>query len=421
MSQARFFYSLLFYAALPYALWRLFKRRGGAPWREYLAYGKSPPKDKAEDAPLVWLHAVSLGEASAALGLARHLHLNGYRLLFTHTTKSGRDWLRQRNDLNARICACPLDLPGATKRFIRKNRPQLAILWKRNFGRIYWPPASQEGLKLFLANARLGRKNAKRYSYVAPLMREMAGRFDIITAQSKADAKRLFFFGAKRVITTGNLKFDRAVNDRAVNIGRQWREDIKQDEKAIVLLAGTRPGEEKLLLDAMDNNFFAACFVILAPRHPERANEIASLLEKKRLRYSRRGKKENIRTADESLHLADTLGEMESFYACCDIALICGSFMPYGGQNPIEAMTADAPLLSALMLATMTNSCAKQKPETLYVKHKNAEEAVSLLRTLSANAPMRQKMGVAAKALCATHGGALNKTTDLIDELLHFG
>ena len=171
--------------------------------------------------------------------------------------------MRQRNDLNARICACPLDLPGATKRFIRKNRPQLAIFMEAEF----WPnllaAASQEGLKLFLANARLGRKNAKRYSYVAPLMREMAGRFDIITAQSKADAKRLFFFGAKRVITTGNLKFDRAVNDRAVNIGRQWREDIKQDEKAIVLLAGTRPGEEKLLLDAMDNNFFAACFVIL--------------------------------------------------------------------------------------------------------------------------------------------------------------
>lgn len=421
MSQARFFYSLLFYAALPYALWRLFKRRGGAPWREYLAYGKSPPKDKAEDAPLVWLHAVSLGEASAALGLARHLHLNGYRLLFTHTTKSGRDWLRQRNDLNARICACPLDLPGATKRFIRKNRPQLAIFMEAEF----WPnllaAASQEGLKLFLANARLGRKNAKRYSYVAPLMREMAGRFDIITAQSKADAKRLFFFGAKRVITTGNLKFDRAVNDRAVNIGRQWREDIKQDEKAIVLLAGTRPGEEKLLLDAMDNNFFAACFVILAPRHPERANEIASLLEKKRLRYSRRGKKENIRTADESLHLADTLGEMESFYACCDIALICGSFMPYGGQNPIEAMTAGCAAVIGPDVSNYDKLVREAKARDALCQTQNAEEAVSLLRTLSANAPMRQKMGVAAKALCATHGGALNKTTDLIDELLHFG
>ena len=389
MSQARFFYSLLFYAALPYALWRLFKRRGGAPWREYLAYGKSPPKDKAEDAPLFG-YTPYHWRASAALGLARHLHLTvtdcsfdkiGQRLV-APTKRPKRAYLR-----------LPFDLPGATKRFIRKNRPQLAIFMEAEF----WPnllaAASQEGLKLFLANARLGRKNAKRYSYVAPLMREMAGRFDIITAQSKADAKRLFFFGAKRVITTGNLKFDRAVNDRAVNIGRQWREDIKQDEKAIVLLAGTRPGEEKLLLDAMDNNFFAACFVILAPRHPERANEIASLLEKKRLRYSRRGKKENIRTADESLHLADTLGEMESFYACCDIALICGSFMPYGGQNPIEAMTAGCAAVIGPDVSNYDKLVREAKARDALCQTQNAEEAVSLLRTLSANAPMETKNG----------------------------
>ena len=415
MSLVRFFYSLLFYLASPYVLWRLFKRRGATPWQEYFGYGQPL---SLNDAPLVWIHAVSLGEAIAALGLAKHLQSRGYRLLWTHTTKSGGDWLRQQRDVNAHIVACPLDFPGATTRFMNKYRPQLVVFIEAEF----WPnllsAATSAGVKIFLANARLSKKSAKRYAHVKNLMKEMVARFDTITTQTTTDAERLAVFGSSgSIVTTGNLKFDRTIEQQALINGRKWREEIPLKGKKIILISATREGEEKLILSAMGKSFFDDYFVILAPRHPERINEIIPLV--KHLRYSLRS--QNTRITDEDLYLVDSLGEMDFFYAASDVALICGSFLPYGGQNPIEAMAAGCAVVVGPYMNNYEELVHEAKSSLALRQSANPDEAAALLKKIASDEIIRKQMSMRAQELCIAHSGALNKTTALLDELLNRG
>lgn len=399
----RWAYSLLVTLAAPYAFWRIFRRFGKAgapPWREYLGF--CPPIAAAADAPsIAWIHAVSLGEAQAAAPLAQWLQNNGNTLLLTYTTPAGRDFWRDRFS-DATITALPLDFPLATRRFFTRTRPALGVLMEAE----YWPnliaAARTANVRLILANARLGAKNARRYRKIAHLLRPLIGAFDVIAAQTPRDAQRLRCYGGRRVTTAGNLKFD-LPSPPPPRLGRLHA-------KPTLLFAVTRAGEEQQLLHAatQTREFWRHTFVAIAPRHPERRTELAALLGGRRIALrSRHG----LPTDECEIFIADTFGEMHEWYAACDIAIIGGSFLPHGGQNPIEALRAGA---VTVVGPHMQNYAALTRQATAagaMAQAAGASEAIAIAHRLLNDPSAATAMRQAAHTLCAAHTGALARHT----------
>lgn len=403
----RLLYSLAVYLSLPYALWRLARRYRGdyAVWREYFGFCPRPrPRDGA---PLLWLHAVSLGEAAAAKLLADYMQRQGYRLLLTYTTPAGRDFWR-RHYPEALVSALPLDTPAAVRRFFRRSKPALGIIMEAEYWHNLLLAAKANGVTLMLANARLGKANARRYRLIAGLMRRMVACFDIIAAQTARDAGRLRCYGARHIATAGNLKFDCPLPP-ADNYA--WL------PSPAVLWAATRGGEEQLLLAAADGDFWRHCFVVLAPRHPQRRGEISALARQYGV-SSRLRSEQPAAEADCRLYIADTLGEMHQWYHNCDIAVIGGSFLPYGGQSPIEAMQAGRAIIVGPYMDNYTRLVRQAVVAGAMVQVTDAAAALGQLRQLLADQKRRAAMQAAAQKFYRRCRGALARHIQLMQPLL---
>lgn len=408
----RLAYNFCIYLGMPYALWRLYRRYGGVgvPWREYFGGGGKQQRQQQDgQAPLVWIHAVSLGEAVAAAPLAHYVQDSGYRLLLTYTTPAGRDWLRQRYP-QALIAALPLDVPFAVRRFMRRMRPVAGIIMEAEYWYNLLVIAKECGVRLMLANARLGQKNARRYRYITALMQRMVGCFDIVAAQTARDAGRLRCFGARRATTAGNLKFDLPPppSEEAERLPR----------KPALLLAATRRGEERQLLDAAAaQDVFQEAFVVLAPRHPERRGEIAALLASGKIAHQLRSEHRQP-AASCQVYVADTLGEMHKWYAACDVAVIGGSFLPYGGQNPIEAMQAGRAVVVGPHMDNYRRLVRRAAAAGALLQAKDAAAALAGVRRLLADSAAADAMQSAARRFMQKCGGAKARHIALVQQLL---
>jgi 3-deoxy-D-manno-octulosonic-acid transferase len=326
----------------------------------------------------VWVHAVSLGETRAAAALVEALRarLPGMRLLLTHGTATGRGAgraLLREGDVQAWL---PLDTPGAVRRFLDRARPALGVLMETEV----WPQllaaARERALPMVLANARLSEKSARRGERFAALMRPAAAVFDAVLAQSEDDARRLRAAGGRNVHVCGNLKFDMQPSQALIERGRAWRAALA---RPVVLAAITREGEEAMLLQAWraasgtpararparDGAPGAAeaseasetaeaagttrPLLLVVPRHPQRFDEVRSLMTASGLRVASRsawGDALPPSALQADAWIGDSLGEMALYYGASDVALLGGSFAPLGGHNLIEAAACGCPVVA---------------------------------------------------------------------------
>ncbi|GAB1459895.1 hypothetical protein MASR2M50_16690 [Thauera sp.] len=201
-----------------------------------------------------------------------------------------------------------------------------------------WPnllaACQRRRVPVMLANARLSERSARRYARLPALTALTLKALAAIGAQSAADAARLTQLGARRVTVTGNLKFDIAPPEAMLALGRSLRERI--GNRPVLLAASTREGEEALLLDAFVRQATPEALLLLVPRHPQRFDEVAALASARGLALQRRSADEAV-AAQTRVLLGDSMGEMFAYYAAADVALIGGSWLPFGGQNLIEA------------------------------------------------------------------------------------
>ena len=329
-------YRLLLWLAFPWALLHLWWRGRRQPgYRAHVAerfgrYRVSPVR------PVIWLHAVSVGETRAAEPLVRALaaHYPGHELLLTQMTPTGRETAQQLFGDMATIVYLPYDYPGAVARFLTRFRPRLGILMETEIWFNLIEACALRGVPLLLANARLSEKSARGYARVAPLARAALGRLAMVGAQTREDAERLARLGAQTVEVTGNLKFDVVPAPQLLALGAELKQRI--GARPVLLAASTRAGEEELVLDALGRIRVEGLLLLLVPRHPQRFGEVALLLEKRELNYARRSDNRAL-SADCRVLLGDSMGEMAAYYTACDLAFIGGSLLPYGGQNLIEA------------------------------------------------------------------------------------
>lgn len=420
-------YSAAWWLAAPlaalYLLWRsLAQREYRRHWGErFLGRGAAPPAGR----PLIWVHAVSVGETRAAQPLIEQLarELPEASFLLTHTTPTGRAVGQSIvAALAGRVAQryLPYDLRFAVARFLHETRPSVGVIMETEV----WPNLLQATRRLavpmLLANARLSEKSAARGRRFAALLEPAAEAFDRIAAQSDADRARIARWYGRPIDVTGNLKFDLAVSGALVDAGRALR--AGWGERPLWLFASTRDGEEALLLDAWmrrGGKFDSDPNLLIVPRHPQRFDEVAQLIEARGLACLRRSRGVWPQSLPAgTVLLGDTMGEMALYYAAADVALIGGSLRDFGAQNLIEACAVGTPVVLGPSTFNFAQAAADATAAGAALQVGDADEALAAMDALCRDPQRLRAMGEAALGFASAHRGATARVANLARELL---
>lgn len=409
----RLLYSLVWTLVLPFAFLYLLWRARRQPeylrhWRERLGLVVLPAGK-----PVLWLHAVSVGETRAAAPLVAALQRRypGHALLLTHATPTGRATGRELFGTRVQQAYLPYDHPLLVRLFLRRARPVLGILLETEI----WPnlvaACVRLDIPLFLVNARLSAQSARGYerfrALLAPSLAGLAG----VAAQSEADARRLDALGARQVRVTGNLKFDVAPPDDTAARATALRALFAG--RFVFLAASTREGEEALLLEALTALTLPDLLLVLVPRHPQRFAEVARLLEARGLAYDRRSGGAPLRP-EARVFLGDSMGELAAYYAAADLAYVGGSLLPLGGQNLIEAAYAGCPALIGPHTWNFAEAAGQAVARGAALRVQDAGELVGEIARLYAHPAARSAMAEAGRAFASANRGATERVMELI-------
>ncbi|WNO04495.1 3-deoxy-D-manno-octulosonic acid transferase [Rhodoferax mekongensis] len=446
----RALYSLLTYAAQPWVRRKLARRAQVEPlygqWIEerFGHYADavdlaSWPAGGASGAPVVWLHAVSLGETRAAAVLLARLReaLPGMRLVLTHGTATGREAgkaLLQPGDVQVWQ---PWDTPAAVGHFLARFRPDVGLLMETEV----WPNlvagCAQRGVPLCLVNARMSDKTYQESLRLRWLAGPAYRGLHAVWAQSEADAQRLSSLGATVQGVLGNFKFDATPDAALLAQGRAWRAGAG---RPVLMFASSREGEEQMLLDVLKEKWPLAPAeyaraapetianqsgqrtglpfqLLVVPRHPQRFAEVAQLFADAGYTVARRSQwGEAPETAD--VWVGDSLGEMALYFGMAHVALLGGSFAPLGGQNLIEAAACGVPVFMGPHLFNFTEASTLAAKAGAALRCEDIAHAVAEAAATAGDTARLQGMQDAALGLGAAHRGAAEKTATEVAAVL---
>jgi len=395
-------------------LWRGRRERGYLQhWNERLARGPAPV------AGALWIHAVSVGEMRAAQPLVaalRAAHPDA-PVLLTCMTPTGRTTAEALYGSFAHIVYLPYDYAWLVRRFLRRVQPRAGILMETEL----WPnlidAAARQRIPMVLANARLSARSARGYARLPALTRACLARIAAVAAQSEADAARLLELGAASAHVTGNLKFDIAPPPALLERGAAWK--AQWGQRPVLLAASTREGEEAPLLRAFAEAAPAEVLLVLVPRHPQRFDAVAGLIETAGLACQRRSALDGAQLhAGTRVLLGDSLGELFAYYAACDVAFVGGSLLPLGGQNLIEAASVGRPVLVGPHTFNFEEATQRAIEAGAALRVNEAGDLLENALQLLNDDAARARMGTAGLAFAARHRGAAAWVAELVAPLL---
>jgi 3-deoxy-D-manno-octulosonic-acid transferase len=336
-------YSALLAAVLvlgsPYWIYQMLrhgKYRNGVAER----LGSVPSRFRGTSQRCIWVHAVSVGEVLAVSELVRELRAEFplHKVVVSTTTDTGQRLAAERFG-SENVFFFPLDFAFASRRWLRALRPEVVVIAETEFWPNFLRVAHESEAKIAIVNARISDRSLQGYRRWKTFIQPSLRRIDVFCAQTSIDAERLKEIGAapNRALICGNLKYDVPSPSEAPVVG-ELRATLAASGAGPVLVCGsTVEGEESLLLAAFSNVLatYPSALMLLAPRHPQRFNDVADLLGHMKVRFWRRSqwKREPL---TGGVLLIDTIGELSALYALADIAFVGGSLVPKGGHNIIE-------------------------------------------------------------------------------------
>ena len=415
-------YTLLLYLLLPFTPLKLLWR--GRKQAEYLAHWQERYGfyRQTVQQPLIWLHCVSVGETRAAEPLVNAL-INQYpqhQILLSHTTPTGHATSQQLFGNRIQSVYLPFDVPCAVKRFLKYFQPDIGIIMETELWFNLIAACKQKKIPLLLVNARLSEQSALGYAKLGKLARQGLKDLTAIAAQTTQDAERLQQLGAGHINVMGNLKFDVAPPDNATTEGAQLRNLLVQHgltlHRPVFLAASTRDGEESLILEAVAKANIPDLLTIIVPRHPQRFDAVADLLAKQQLRFMRRSAVSDVSSTSGQVDyvLGDSMGEMFTYYASCDIAFIGGSLLPLGGQNLIEAFSMGKPVLIGAHTFNFEQITDMAIAAGAALRVQDSGDLARQLGTLFGDAEKRAAMAHAALGFSQQNRGATRRALALI-------
>ncbi len=412
----RLLYSLLLYSTLPFVpvklLWRGIKQPAYLRhWGERFGF-----YNLAVSKPVIWLHCVSVGETRAALPLIKDLQQQypNHQILITHTTPTGREASELLFADTVQRVYLPYDLPFAVNHFLSHFKPVIGLLMETELWFNLIAACKQRDIPLLLLNARLSEKSAKGYAKLGKLISEGLQRLSAIAAQTADDFARLQALGANNITVAGNLKFDVKPPADSVDKGLQLRKLLGY-ERTIFLAASTREGEEKRILEAVKD---LEILTVIVPRHPQRFNEVESIIQSAGFTYQRRSNLVGPIDKNIQVVLGDSMGELFTYYAACDFTFIGGSLLKYGGQNLIEAASMGKPILIGKYTYNFADATKNAVRAEAAIRIKDTEELRDRIQYLLHNPPKREKMQQAALRFSEASTGAALRMMKLIAQYL---
>jgi 3-deoxy-D-manno-octulosonic-acid transferase len=397
---------------------------------ERLGFGYKKPITQGS----IWIHAVSVGETRAAQPLIEAYLARGETILLTHMTLNGR---RTGKQLFAKEIASgqiyqvylPYDLCWSVEHFLNSFKPKLGLFMETEA----WPTVvfrcAEIGPLLFLVNARLSERSARRVNRFGKAGRSLFQAFKGILAQTDFDSQRYRSLGVKNISTIGNLKFDVALDVPLVKQGKLWQEELHASKRLMVCAASTRDGEEVIILKAwkdllLSHSFAVQPLLCLVPRHPERFTEVADAIHSAGLKFRRRTEWPGTPRDCVGLDvvLGDSMGEMPMYYSAADLVLMGGTLLPFGGQNLIEACAAGCPVLLGLhtynfqqaSLDAIQAGAAKRIEGDVLLGESTA--LMGALKDLLLSSAELGKMSEAAKTYSIEHQGATKRILSALDQ-----
>ena len=413
----RFFYSFLFSLSLPFIIIKkLIRSRKNKGYRQRMTerFGFVSFRLKKS----IWIHSVSMGESIAIAPLVKKLaqtYPDHHFIVTTMTPTGSMQVLKLYADFsNIKHSYIPYDIPVLLKCFIRRVNPQLCIIMETEI----WPNllavCTNKAIPVILLNARLSQKSANAYAKISFRKQKMLNQFSHISTQSFDDAKRFSALGMpeEKISIDGNVKYDFPIASDLLLNANKLRKTF--NKKIIWIAASTHQGEDEIIIKAHQSILakHPDTLLILVPRHPERFNQVAQLIQAQQLPFSRRGGKQSTQNID--VYLADTMGEMMLLYAASDIAFIGGSFVNTGGHNMLEPAALAKPILSGESIFNFAQIAQKLQERDALVLVANENELTVELLELIEQPNKAQQMGDAALAVFNQNKGALNKQFTLV-------
>jgi 3-deoxy-D-manno-octulosonic-acid transferase len=437
-----FFYNFALLAVLvmgsPWWLWRIAttrKYRDGLKerlgWVRVGRDGRFKGQHVAvatEERPLIWVHAVSVGEVLAVSRLVKTLDVAWpeYFVAISTTTRTGQELARERFGSN-RVFYCPLDLPWAVRAYLNALKPRMLVLAETEF----WPNllsgCFRRGIPVAVVNARISDRSWPRYRRLRRLWEPFLRRLSTVLAQSDTDAERLRAIGCapERVSVAGNLKFD-------VRSAEEADATIQMKARGVglrfVVAGSTLEGEETALLEAWPKVLQPdpRLVMVLAPRHPERFAGVAALLERSGLGWEKRsdwrsqaaGTTQSLKPG--AIVLLDTIGELSSVYSLASVAFVGGSLIPAGGHNPLEPAQFGVPIVMGSNYANFRAIVEDLRAhDGIWITAK--EDLANTLIELIQDGATAKAMGLRAKQVFDQQAGATERTVRALQALLVTG
>ncbi len=374
--------------------------------------------------PVLWVHSVSLGETRAVGALISVLRAQwpGMRLLLTHGTATGMEagaqWL-QEGDLQVWQ---PWDTPAATRRFVQHFRPRLGLLVDTEI----WPnlvhACALASVPLCLVNARLSAHSLQRAQRLHGLAEPAYQSLAAVWPQDEDQAKRFRVLGVRPQPPTGNIKFDMEPD---LALWEQGQAARQAQLRPVLLLAVSREGEEQMWLDAMRGMRAGGAIDkrvqwLIVPRHPQRFDAVAQLLQSAGLSVARRSVDGAIFSSAD-VWLGDTLGEMAFYYGLADVALLGGSFAPLGGQNLIEAAACRCPVVMGPHTFNFAQAAEMAQEAGAALERPTMAAAIETAMQWLDDPTALEAASSAAWAFAQTHRGAALRLSRALDAMWREG
>jgi len=411
-------YSAVLYLLVPvtvyHLIWRGFRQEAYFErWSErYARYGNAPAGTP------IWVHAVSVGEVNAVAPLVNALLAAhpGERLLVTTITPTGSARVRALWGDRVEHVYAPYDLSGAVRRFLAHFSPRIALVVETEL----WPNllfcCRDAGIPTYIVNARLSERSLRGYRVLRPLLSRVLGTVRRVAAQSADDARRFAALGAPEaaLAVTGNLKYDISIDPAQVaRFAHGFRERI--GVRPVWIAASTHPDEEAavLAIHARLRERWPDLLMLWAPRHPERFRGVVQQAVDAGWRVATR-QLTQWPDAGDAVFVVDTLGELQQFYACADVAFVGGSLQDIGGHNLLEPAAVGTPVVSGPHLHNFSDIARQLEAAGALRIGADAMAVGELVQSLLGDPAARERMREAGLALVQAGRGALQRTLDLI-------
>lgn len=418
-------YSIVFTLAVPFLFLRLLWRSRRNPdyrerWLERLGFF-TPPEKKGG----IWLHAVSTGEAIAAVPLVRALlkEFPHHQITMTTTTPTGSARVKHLLGEQVFHVYFPFDVSFAMQNFINRIAPRICILMETEL----WPNClsslKKNGIPVVIANARLSPRSLQGYSRVRAVVADLLKTVNTVAAQSTLDGDRFLSLGlpVSSLQIIGNVKFDMTeppdVEEKARALRMQWG-----IHRPVWIAASTHAGEDEIVLKAFLNirAKLPEAFLILVPRHTERKDAIESLIKQCSLSFVTRSSAE-LASPLTSVLLGDTMGEMPLFYRAADVAFVGGSFVPVGGHNTLEPAAAEIPVVVGPHVHNFVDITNYLSKAGGLKQVQGSEDLAEAVTHWFCHEEERKTAGKKAKQVVLDNRGAVNKMVQIVKQVVREG